>query len=35
MSDPTLGKRSITKPMMIIGFVAGIITVIIFVRYFL
>ena len=35
MSDPVVEKRSITKPMMIIGFIAGIITVVIFVRYFL
>ena len=33
MTEPTV-KRSITVPMMIIGFVAGVITVILIVRYF-
>ena len=31
---PVPPKRSITVPMMIIGFVAGVVTVILVVRYF-
>jgi hypothetical protein len=31
---PTQRKRSITTPMAIIGFVAGVVSVIIIVRYF-
>ncbi len=34
MTAPPPEKRSITVPMMIIGFVAGVITVVIAARYF-
>jgi hypothetical protein len=35
MVDPGLPpKRSVTTPMMIVGFVAGVLTVILVVRYF-